>query len=178
MHTDEMGERVREPFLARVGRSCHDHRWRVLGAWVLVLLVVGGASGAFGSGFTTKFSLPDVESAKGFDVLEKDFGGRGAGISGTIVFQADQGVEDPSVRQPMEKLFTDLQNLPPDVPKVRVISPYDPGQEQHIATQGPSAGKIAYAEVEMSADANQEDALKVRKAIDDRLPHVDGLRVE
>src|SRR5215831_5841658 len=67
----------REPFLARVGRACHDHRWRVVAVWVVALVAVLGLSGALGSGFTTKFSLPDVESAKGFDVLDKDFGGRG-----------------------------------------------------------------------------------------------------
>lgn len=91
----------RPPFLARLGRTCHDRRWFVLVGWVLALIIVGGAVGAAGNGFTTEFSLPDVESAHGFDVLDEHFGGVGAGITGTIVFEADQSVTDPSVQGPM-----------------------------------------------------------------------------
>ena len=57
-----------------------------------------------GTAFQDEFNLPDVESKQGFDVLEEHFGGQGTGITGTIVFRADQGVRDPAVRSAMEGL--------------------------------------------------------------------------
>jgi RND superfamily putative drug exporter len=168
----------REPLLARVGRGCHDHRWWVLGAWIVLLVVVGGLAAAKGSGYATSFSLPDVESSRGFKILEREFGGRGAGINGSIVFEADAGVNDPSVRVPMEKLFADLENLPAGLPKLSVNSPYSEQGAQLIARQGPGAGRIAYAQIEMPTDITVEQAAKVRKAMDERLPKVDGLRIE
>ncbi len=169
-----------------MGRFCHDRRRWVLGVWLVVLVVVGGLSGALGSGLSTKFSLPDVESAHGFDILERDFGGAGAGVGGQIVFQADQGVADPVVREHMEALFADIAQLPPTdgkaLPELRVISPYDPGQERRIATQGEQAGKIAYADIELPPSTNIAEAATIRTAIDDaiatNLAGVDGVRVE
>ena len=38
----------------------------------------------------------------GFDILDEHFGGQGTGITGTIVFQAEQGVDDPEVQAAME----------------------------------------------------------------------------
>jgi RND superfamily putative drug exporter len=172
----------REPFLARVGRFCHDRRRWVLGGWLLVLLVVGGVSGTSGSGFSTEFSLPDVESATGFDILERDFGGQGAGLSGTLVFAADQGVDDPTVKAGMEALFADLENLQPPLPPIRVTSPYAEGEQRRIASQGDGAGKIAYADLELPGDVNQEKAVEIRAAIDDAIEEhvagIEGLRVE
>ncbi|MGB0101387.1 MAG: MMPL family transporter, partial [Nocardioides sp.] len=131
-----------------------------------------------GSGFSTEFSLPDVESAKGFDILEADFGGQGAGMAGTLVFQAEQGVADPEVQAAMEQLFAELETLPAPLPAIRVTSPYDEGQQRRIASQGDEAGKVAYADLELPADINIEQATAIRAAIDERMPEVDGLRVE
>src|SRR4051794_9882539 len=168
----------REPLIARIGRGCHDHRWWVLGAWALLLVVVGGLAATKGSGYATSFSLPDVESSRGLKLLEREFGGRGAGITGSIVFESDAGVNDPSVRVPMEKFFTELENLPADLPKLTVNSPYGPQGGQLVSRQGPGAGRIAYAQIELPTDINVEQAAKVRKAIDERMPKVDGLHVE
>jgi len=177
----------REPLLARLGRFSHDRRRWVLGLWLVALVAVGGASGALGSGFSTEFSLPDVESAKGFEILERDFGGVGAGIGGTIVFQADQGVADPVVRERMEALFADISQLPPTAsgttfPEIRVTSPYDPGEERRISSQGDQAGKIAYADLELPPDTDVAKATEIRTALDtaivENVDGVAGLRVE
>ena len=86
---------------ARIGRWCHDHRRVVLVAWLLVLLVGGGALGGIGGPKSkAEFELPNVESRRGTDILKADFGGQGAGQSGSIVFEAPQGVDDPAVRRP------------------------------------------------------------------------------
>src|SRR5262245_40988969 len=96
---------------ARLGANCHDRRKFVLIAWIAAVVLFGVVSGAVGSGFRDEFNLPDVESKKGFDILEKEFGGQGTGQSGTIVFRAEQGVNDSAVRQAMEGLFTTVDAI-------------------------------------------------------------------
>jgi RND superfamily putative drug exporter len=142
----------------------------------LFVLVLGGVlSGAVGSAFRDEFNLPDVESRSGFDVLDDQFGGQGTGIVGTIVFRADQGVDDPEVRAQMQALFDRVAGLE-DV--VRVESPYAEGGDRLIASTGPDAGKIAYANVEMPDDISLPRAGEIRDAIRDNEPRIDGVRTE
>jgi RND superfamily putative drug exporter len=147
----------------------------VLGLWLLVLLAGGALSGAVGSAFRDEFNLPDVESRTGFDILDDEFGGQGTGIVGTIVFRADQGVDDAAVRDAMQALFDHVATLD-DV--VRVESPYAEGGERLVAPDGPDAGKIAYANVEMPDDISLPRAGDIRDDILDNVPEIDGLRTE
>ena len=82
---------------ARLGPWCHDHRKLVLGLWIASLILGRAVSGGVGGGFRDEFNLPDVESKTGFDILDDEFGGQGTGVVGTIVFRAEQGVDDPEV---------------------------------------------------------------------------------
>jgi RND superfamily putative drug exporter len=159
------------PLLARLGRTCHDRRWYVLGAWVLALVVIGGAVSTAGSGFSTKFSLPDVESARGFDVFKDRFGGQGSGVTGSIVFQADQPVTDPSVQQPMEQFFQQVS----EIPGVLVTSPYSDAPGPHRISDD---GTIAYADIELPDSITIAEANDVRDQIDELMPQIDGVRIE
>ena len=107
-------------------------------------------AGAVGNAFRDEFNLPDVESKPGFDILDEDFGGQGTGIVGTIVFQAEQGVDDPEVRGAMEALFDEVAEHRRR--RTLVESPYAEEGEQQISSAGPEAGQIAYANVEMPDD--------------------------
>ena len=128
---------------AQLGSWCHRRRRLVVGLWFLALVVLGGASGAIGTSFKDEFTLPDVESRTGFDILDTAFGGQGTGITGSIVLRAEQGVDDPEVRQAMEAFFAELDARP----DLAVASPYAEGAGQQIASTGPDAGTIAYAEI-------------------------------
>ena len=64
----------------RLGPWCHDHRRLVLGLWVAALLLSGAVSGAVGGAFRDEFTLPDVESKQGFDILDEQFGGQGRAV--------------------------------------------------------------------------------------------------
>ena len=159
---------------SRLGNWCHDHRRLVLGLWVLAFFIGGGLQAA-GNSFRDEFNLPDSESRTGFDILDEHFGGEGTGINGTIVFQAEQGVDDPEVEEQMQALFDDTAELT-DV--TRVISPYSEEGSRQIASEGPQAGTIAYAEVEMPDDIDFTRAGEIRDEILADAPDIEGLRIE
>jgi RND superfamily putative drug exporter len=160
---------------ATLGRWCHDRRRLVLGLWLLVLVLGNGIASGVGNGFRDEFNLPDVESKKGFDILDESFGGEGTGLVGTIVFRSERGVQDPAVRQAMQGLFDKVATIK-DVDRVQ--SPYSPAASQQIASQGPEAGKVAFANVEMPDDTDFARGFEIRKEILASVPTIDGLRVE
>ena len=155
----------------RLGRWCHDRRKLVLGIWILALLAIQGVSGAIGENYRADFNLPDVESKLGIDVLDEHFEGQGSGIIGTIVFEAEQGVDDPEVQRAMEAVFAELAEVP-DI--TRVVSPYAQGGERQISQDG----TIAYAEVEFPEDVEFTRLPTIREDLQEDLAEVDGVRTE
>ena len=160
---------------ARLGPWCHDRRWFVLIGWVLALFVLNGIAGGVGSAFRDDLNLPDVESRDGFDLLDEQFGGQGTGYTGTIVFRAEQGVDDPEVQEQMQELFDLVAGLD-DV--ARVDSPYAEGGEELISSEGPEAGLIAYANVELPEESDFTRAAEIRDTILEQSPEIDGLTIE
>jgi RND superfamily putative drug exporter len=156
---------------ARLGPWCHDRRKLVLALWILALVVIQGVSGAVGENYRADFNLPDVESKLGIDVLDQHFQGQGSGIVGTIVFQAEQGVDDPAVERSMEAVFSKLAEVP-DI--TRVVSPYGERGARQISQDG----TIAYAEVEFPDDVEFTRLPEIREDLQADLAKVDGVRTE
>jgi RND superfamily putative drug exporter len=169
------GEEEGFPVFTRLGPWCHDRRKLVLGLWVALLIVANVVAGAVGSGFRDEFNLPNVESKTGNDILEAEFGGQGAGQTGTIVFRAEQGVEDPEVRQAMQALFDKVAQIK-DVSRVQ--SPYADEGGHQISSQGPEAGKIAFANVELPEEVDVSRGAEIGNEIEASAPRIDGLRLE
>jgi len=160
---------------ARLGTFSHDHRRLILVLWIIVLVGAGAISGVTGSAFRDEFNLPDVESRTGFDILDEHFGGEGTGVTGTVVYRAEQGVNDPQVVSAMEELFAQIATWD-DV--VRVVSPYSEQAQQQVSVAGPAAGQIAYANVEFPDDLDFTRAAEIRDDIVAAIPQVEGLQVE
>jgi hypothetical protein len=70
-------------------------------------------------------------------------------------------VDDPEVRATMEGLFAEVADLEG---VTRVESPYAAGGDQLIASQGPQAGKIALANVELPEDIGTDVAAAPRSS--------------
>ncbi|HET7845965.1 MAG TPA: MMPL family transporter, partial [Acidimicrobiia bacterium] len=135
---------------ARLGRWCFRNRGKVALGW-LAALVLGSVlvNAVIGTAYSTEFSLPDVESRRGFDILDEHFAGSSAGgEGGTIVFRAEQGVTDPEVQAAMTEFFDQASQIE----GITLVSPYSPEGAQQIASQGPEAGLIAYAQIGVSRD--------------------------
>jgi RND superfamily putative drug exporter len=158
----------------RLGSWCFARRRTVIALWILAVVVVGGVSSSVGGSFGEEFDPPGFESSRGFDTLEEQFGGQGAGIPGTIVFKADAGVTDPQVQAAMEQLFARVEAMPEDI---RLVSPYTPEGARQIASTGPDAGKIAFADLEIPGD-DWEAAGDVARDIERLMPDQAGLQVE
>jgi RND superfamily putative drug exporter len=158
----------------RLGPWCHDRRRLVLVLWIVAVVVFNGVSSSVGEDYRADFSQPGLESSDGLDLLDERFGGQGAGMTGTVVFEAEQGVDDPAVREGIEALLAEVAEQ--DV-VTRVESPYDPEFADRLVS-AESGGTIAYANIEMPEDVEFTDAEDVRDLILDETPEVDGLRVE
>ncbi len=161
---------------SRVGTWCHDHRKRVVVLWIAVLFVGNGIAGGIGDAYRQDFSLAGFESTDGFALVESEFAdGSGSPQSGQIVFEAEQGVNDPAVRAAMEAMFAEVGAID-DVTAVQ--SPYAPGAEFQIANRDDAAGRIAYATVYLPEDIDFTRAAEIGDELRRLTPELDGLRVE
>lgn len=161
----------------KLGRFAFRRRWFVLGAWVTALVTVVALVGTIGASSDSSFSIPDSESKSGFDTLDEYFDGAGSGRSGTIVFRADQGVDDPDVQAAMTELFDEVDQIE----GVTIISPYSPqGQTLgQIATEGDLAGQVAYARVDLDENLSETQTGEIGAEIVDLKPtDIEGLQVE
>ncbi|WP_420442958.1 MMPL family transporter [Candidatus Poriferisodalis sp.] len=139
---------------AALGRWCFRNPWRVLAAWLGIAMAAGLIAGAVGASYGAALATPDSESDRAADVLETHFGSVGSNIGGTIVIKAASGVHDPAVRSAMSELLATVAAID----EVTVSSPYDRSGRQQIAQQGPNAGQIAFADIQMSRSFNVNNA--------------------
>jgi putative drug exporter of the RND superfamily len=170
--------------LTRVAGWCFDHRIAAVGVWLLGLAAVLGAAAVIGPSYDAVLDIPDSDSADGFDVLDEHFSELGAGTqSGTIVFRADQGVDDPEVTTAMEELFALVdagfpdEDGAPEHPGATVVSPYSEHGDGQIARQGPLAGELAYAQVNLAPDIDLTESALIGDAIAEHAPAIEGLEV-
>jgi RND superfamily putative drug exporter len=139
--------------MRRLARTSYRRRRLVLVGWIVLLVAVFALSQGAGGVFKNDFFLNGAESTEAFDVLEERGFPDRAGFSGQVVFEAEQGVDDPAVQRPMEGLFAEIEE---NVDDVEVVSPYGPAGTEQIA----EGGTIAYAEINLAdrPDADFNDA--------------------
>jgi RND superfamily putative drug exporter len=155
-----------------VADFCYSHRRLVLAGWVVLIVSAYALSAAFAGKYRTDFKLPGSESQAALDLLKERGVSSRTGFGGQIVFQADQGVRDPAVRQSMESLFTKIES---GVAGADVVSPYDPQNGYQISADG----KIAYAELNLAdrTEKQYETDADYIKALREEVS-VPGLQVE
>jgi putative drug exporter of the RND superfamily len=156
--------------IARLGRFCYRRRRLVLALWFVALIGVNALSGVVGTAFDTTFSIPASESRDGFDALDEHFADMGSGLGGSIVFTAEQGVDDPEVQAAMEEMFAQAD----EIPEVVITSPYS----EMGARQINEDGTVAYAEVGLDGEIDQMRGAEIGEELNDLVPDVEGLEVE
>ncbi|MGZ8481971.1 MAG: MMPL family transporter [Candidatus Limnocylindria bacterium] len=78
-------DRTTQSRFARLARACYGHPWRVIGAWVLILVGVSIAAGALGKRDSSNFRLSGTDSQRAFDLLAARFPAQ-KGDSDQLVF--------------------------------------------------------------------------------------------
>src|SRR5262245_66369017 len=96
--------------LQRLARFCYRRRWRVLGAWVVLLIGLFALNSTVGGKFLDDFDLPGSDSQEAVDLLEEHGFNDRAGATGQIVFKADD-VTDPTVQREMQPLFDQIAEI-------------------------------------------------------------------
>ncbi len=160
----------RRGLLARLARACVRHRWRVIGAWVALLVVFNVVAASIGADYRTDFTLPDSESKEVQDTLEATSPDR-AGFASQIVARSERGFDDPQVRATLEDIFAFAEAQG----DITVTSPYD--SPRQISQDG----TVAFAQLDIRDSRTFEELVDVGNEIidhGDSLPEVEGLRVE
>ncbi len=160
--------------LVKLGRWSFQRRWWAVGLWVLSLITVMLVARAANGTFEGNPSSPESDSSTGFDIIKEQFPDFGSGYTGTVVFQAEQGVDDPEIKAAMTELFEAIDTME----GLSTISPYAPLGARQIATDGELAGQLAFATINVDRDVDQEITGPMGTEILERAPQIDGLTVE
>ena len=109
--------------LYSLGRWAFRHPRRVLGAWVLVLLVAGVAALGLGDGTKNQFDIPGTESQEAIDSLGRTFPEL-SGTSAYLVVVAKDGttVDDPETQRLVADAITGMKKVDG---VTEATSPYD-----------------------------------------------------
>lgn len=107
--------------LYRLGRRMAVLRWRIVGAWLALLVIVGALAVGLGGTFSTDIEIPGTEGQRGIDTLAQRFPEMG-GTAGQVVFVAEDGTPIEEHQDEIDALMGDIS----DVEHVSVApSPFD-----------------------------------------------------
>lgn len=159
--------------MAALARWCHRHRLVVLLLWVGALFGLGFSASTAGTDYANVFSLPNTDSKKAYDLMEKAFPAR-AGDTDTVVWKVDEGsVRDADVRARIQPALEEIAGMKG---VGDVAGPYTGAQG---AAQVSRDGRIAYAQVTFTQRANEVPKELVQDVVDTAQgAERDGLRVE
>jgi uncharacterized membrane protein YdfJ with MMPL/SSD domain len=112
-------------YLYRLGRYAFDNRWKIVGAWALVLIAVFAASTAFKGETNDKFAVPGTESQDAQDLLHAKFPGAG-GAQARVVFVAPKGekLTDPENKAAVMDSVAEARK---GAQVIKAIDPYSAG---------------------------------------------------
>jgi len=104
-----------------LARWCFRHRKAVLALWIIAFIVFFAADFAAKPAYSSKFQLPNTDSARAISILQADFPAASGGTD-QIVFQALHGtLESPATEQRAQAMLAQVAKLPE---VASVTSPY------------------------------------------------------
>ncbi|MCK1820402.1 MMPL family transporter [Streptomyces sp. XM83C] len=156
-----------------MARWCYRHRLVVLLLWVGALLGLAASASAAGTDYANVFSLPDTDSKRAYDLMEKAFPDR-AGDTDTVVWKVEQGsVRDDAVRSRIQPVLDRIAAMD----GVGDVS--GPYTGQQGAAQISRDGRIAYAQITFTQRADEIPKALIEDVVDmAQGARLDGLQVE
>ena len=123
-----------------VARWCYQHRFLVLGAWIVVLAAAFFGASSTGSNYAAGTQLSGTPSAQAAALLQRAAPSV-AGDTETIVFQTKTGhVTDPAVRSQIQQMLAQVSHLQY---VSGITSPYTAAGARQVS----ASGTIAFAQV-------------------------------
>ncbi|HXV58798.1 MAG TPA: MMPL family transporter [Gaiellaceae bacterium] len=172
-------ERLSTGALARWARACATHPWRVLGAWLAIVVVLVGIVSAFGGSLKDEFEIPGSDTQRATDLIESEFAAEQGGVL-NLVFAAPEGeqLDTPERRAAIEEAIVRLQTdeFAPTEDKAGLESVGDPFSEDTVSDDG----RIAYAEAQFDRviyEENREEVVAVQEAVRETVEPA-GVQVE
>lgn len=149
-------ERLSTGALAGWTRACARHPWRVVGAWVAIVIALILAVGAFGGELQDEFEIPGSDTQRATDLIEKEFASEQGGVL-NLVFAAPEGerLDTPARKAAIEQAIAELKTpeFAPTEDEAGLESVGDPFSEETLS----ESGRIAYAEAQFDRVIFEED---------------------
>ncbi len=149
-------ERLSTGTLARWARACATHPWRVVGAWVAIVVALFFLVVTVGGSLKDEFEIPGSDSQKATDLIESEFASEQGGVL-NLVFAAPEGeqLDTPERRAAIEDAVARLQTdeFAPTEDTAGIESVGDPFSEDTVSDDG----RIAYAEAQFDRVIYDED---------------------
>ncbi len=126
--------------LYRFGRFAARRPWRVIGAWLVMAIVVIGASASFGRELEDSFDAPGLDSSKALDLLtsaQSEAAGPTAQVVLTPRASGDTFFESAKARAALTEVQTALGNLP------NVLGTSDPSSALAAGAAAAGSGSIS-----------------------------------
>ncbi|MFF2523242.1 MMPL family transporter [Streptomyces liangshanensis] len=141
--------------MTQLAKWCFRNRRKVVGAWLLALVVLLGISQSLGSQYNESVSLPGTDSQAAVSLLKKSFPSA-SGENDQVVVEARNGttVRSASVKDPVTAALAKVAAVPG---VESVISPYGKAGAGQISQDG----TVAFARVtwsKVAADVTTDDA--------------------
>jgi RND superfamily putative drug exporter len=98
--------------LYRLGRWCAEHAWRVIAAWIAVLVALGAGAATLGSPLTSQVTVPGSDFQRVLDDLGHKIPQASGGF-GTVVFESETaGAFTPAQRAAIEEVMASWRTIP------------------------------------------------------------------
>ena len=188
MGTDETGngngrraahERLATGALARWTRACAVHPWRVVLAWLGIVVVLIGLVATVGGGLRDEFEIPGSDTQLAIDLIESEFATEQGGVL-NVVFAAPEGerLDTDERKAAIEAAMAKLRSaeFKPTEDTAGLTSVGDPFDDQTFS----DSGRIAYAEAQFDRviyDEDREAVVAVQDSVRDAVSPV-GVTVE
>ena len=120
--------------MRRLARWCFAHRRLVVALWLVALVVLTAASRSIGTAYSNDFQLPNTESTRALDLLQKVAPAR-SGATAQIVVATSGGkrISDPAVRSRVEAMLGKIAELRH---VSEVVSPYSQAGRGQVSRDG------------------------------------------
>ena len=96
--------------LYRLGLLMASLRWKIVGAWVALLVIVGGLAVGLGGTFTADIEIPGTEGQRGIDTLANRFPEMG-GTAGQVVLVTEDGGSVDQHQDEIDALMEDIAEV-------------------------------------------------------------------